>query len=113
MTLTYKFGEFGEVNPIRCKDSNNQDANIAYADATKSTIYFLTENKTKILLTITSANFTITSPLVDWTPTKIQSETLPPGNYTGEVHLQDTGLTRKAIFEFPIFVEKAQENITP
>jgi len=111
MTLTYKFGEFGEVNPIRCKDSNDQDADITYADVTKSTIYFLTENKTKILVTITDANFTITSPLVDWTPTQAQSVKLKPGNYTGEVHLQDLGLTRKAIFEFPIFVEKAKENI--
>lgn len=111
MTLTYKFGEFGEVNPIRCKDSNDQDANIAYADVTKSTVYFLTENKTKILVTIDDADFTITSPNIDWVPTLAQSKLLPPGNYTGEAHLQDTGLTRKAIFEFPIFVEKAKENI--
>ena len=111
MTLTYKFGEFGEINPIRCIDSNGQDANISFADVAQSKIFFLSENKTKLLLTITNANFTITSPLVDWIPTLTQSKVLPPGNYTGEVHLQDTGLTRKSIYEFPIFVEKAQENI--
>lgn len=112
MTLTLKFGEFGEANPIKCVDSKGNDANIAFADATKSTIYILSENKTKILDTISSVDFVIVSPDVNWTPTKDQSEQHPPGNYAGEVHLQDTGLTRKAIYEFPVFVEKARGNIT-
>lgn len=111
MTLSYKFGEFGESNPIRCIDSKGNDANIAFTDPTKSTIYILSENKTKILDTITSTDFTIATPNVNWTPTKDQSEKHPPGNYAGEVHLQDTGLTRLAIYEFPVFVEKAKGNI--
>lgn len=111
MTLSFKWGEFGEINPIRCIDSKKNDANIAFADPTKSTVYILSENKTKILLTISSTDFTISSPNVNWTPTKIQAETLDPGNYAGEVHLQDTGLARLAIYEFPAFVEKAKGNI--
>lgn len=111
MTLEYKFGEFGDANPIRCVDSKDQDANITFADPTKSKIYILSENKTKKLLEITDTNFTITSPTVNWTPTKDQSETLPPGNYAGEVHLQNTALTRNVIYEFPVFVEKAKGNV--
>lgn len=112
MTLTYKFGEFGEVNPIKCVDSNDNDANIAFADVTKTKIFILSENKTKLLDTIDDADFTIVTPNVNWVPTKDQSEKHLPGNYAGEVHLQDTGLTRKAIYEFPVFVEKARGNIT-
>lgn len=112
MTLRYKWGEFGDVNPIKCVDSKDQDADITFADAVKSKIYILSENKTKILLTISSGNFSIVSPNVNWTPTKDQSETLNPGNYAGEVHLEDTGQTKKSIFEFPVFVEKARGNIT-
>jgi len=111
MTLRLKWGEFGEVNPIRCVDSDGNDISIAFADVAQSTIYILTENKTKVLDTITSANFTIATPIVNWTPTKVQSEKHVPGNYAGEIHLQNTGQTRKSIFEFPVFVEKAQGNI--
>lgn len=112
MTLRFKFGEFGEINPIKCVDSKGNDADITYAGAAQSTIYILSENKTKILLTISDADFTIVSPLVNWTPTKDQSETLPPGNYAGEIHLQDPASIRKAVFEFPVFVEKSRGNIT-
>ena len=111
MTLTYKFGEFGDVNPITCVDSKGTKANIAFADATKSKIYILTENKTKILLTITNSDFTIASPKVNWTPTKDQSEKLPPGNYSGEIHLQDTIQSRNVVYEFPVYVEKAKGNV--
>ena len=111
MTLTYKFGEFGEVNPIKCVDSKGNDADITYAASAKTKIYILSENKTKILLTVTDADFTISSPNVNWTITKTQAETSPPGNYAGEVHVQDAAGIRKAIFEFPVFVEKAQGNI--
>ena len=112
MTLRFKWGEFGEVNPIKCVDSQGNDADITYAAAGQSTIYILSENKTKIKLTIDSADFTIVSPNVNWTITKAQSETLPPGNYAGEVHVQDPASIRKAIFEFPVYVEKARGNIT-
>jgi len=112
LTLSYKFGEFGETHPIRCVDSNDQDINITFADATKSKIFILTENKTKILDTIADVDFGIVSPNVNWTPTKTQTEKHPPGNYAGEVHLQDTGLTRLTICEFFMFVEKARGNIT-
>lgn len=111
MTLRYKWGEFGDINPIKCIDSKKQDADISFADATKSTVYILSENKTLIKLTITNSDFSITSPNVNWTPTKVQSETLPPGNYSGEAHLQNTALTKKEIYEFPVFVEKTQGNI--
>jgi len=111
MTLSFKWGEFGEPNNIKCVDSKQQDLNITFADVTKTKIYILSENKTKLLDTITDANFTITSPNVIWTPTKAQSEKHPPGNYTGEVHLQNTAQTRNTICEFPLFVEKSQGNI--
>lgn len=111
MTLTYDYGEFGDINPIQCIDSKGNDANIAFADPAKSTIYILTENKTKILLTITSTDFTISTPNVNWTPTKTQSETLPPGNYSGEIHLQDTAQSRNVIYEFPVFIQKAKGNV--
>lgn len=111
MTLTFKFGEFGESNPIRCIDSKGNEISIAFADPTKTTIYILSENKTKLLDTIDSGDFVIVSPNVNWTPTKVQSEKHPPGNYSGEVHLQDTGLTRNTICEFPVFVEKARGNL--
>jgi len=111
MTLSFKWGEFGEVNPIKCIDSKGSDANIAFADVTKSKVYILSENKTKVLLTISDTDFTIATPNVNWTPTKAQSETMPPGDYQGEAHLQNTGETRNAIYEFPVFVEKAQGNI--
>lgn len=111
MTLSYKFGEFGETHPIQCVDSNDQDINIAFADATKSKIFIMSENKTKLILTITDADFVIVSPNVNWTPTKDQFETLSPGNYSGEVHLQDLGVTRLTICEFALFVEKAKGNI--
>jgi len=113
MTLTYKFGEFGEVNPIRCIDSKGNEVNIAFADVTKTKIFILSENKTVLLDTIADANFTIATPNVNWTPTKTQSEKNPPGNYSGEVHLQDTGETRLTVCEFPIFVEKAKGNVPP
>ena len=112
MTLKYRWGEFGEVNPIKCADSKGDDADITYADPTKTTIYILSENRTKVLLTIDDDDFTIASPIVNWTPTKTQSETLEPGNYAGEVHVQDVAGIRKAIFEFPVYVEKARGNIT-
>ena len=112
MTLTYKFGEFGDVNPIQCVDSNDQDADISFADPAQSKIFILSEDKTKKLLEITDADFAIVSPNVNWTPTKAQSETLPPGNYAGEAHLQNTPQSRNVIFEFPVFVEKARGNIT-
>jgi len=111
MTLTYKFGEFGDVNPIQCVDSNDQDANIAFADPALSEVFILSEDKTKLLLTITNVDFTIVSPNVNWTPTKVQSETLPPGNYAGEAHLQNTAQSKNVIFEFPVFVEKAKGNV--
>ncbi len=112
MTLKYRFGEFGEVDPIRAVDSKGDDADITYADPTKTTIFILSENLTKVLLTILSVNFTIVSPLINWTRTKVQSETLEPGNYAGEIHVQDPATIRKAIFEFPVYVEKARGNIT-
>lgn len=112
MTLSFKFGEFGDIQPIRCVDSQAQEVNIAFADVTKSFIYILTENKTKLLDTITSTDFTIVTPKVNWVPTKTQAEKNEPGNYSGEVHLQDTGLSKLVIFEFPIFIEKARGNIT-
>ena len=111
MTLQFKWGEFGEIHPIRCVDVKGADVSITYADVTKSKIYFLSESKTIIKLIITDADFTISTPVVNWNPTETQSEALVPGNYSGEIHLQDAGLTRKAIFEFPIFIEKAQGNI--
>ena len=111
MTMHFKWGEFGEVNPIKCIDSKGNDVDITFAGVAQSTIYILTENKTVIKLTINSPDFVIVSPNVNWTPSKAQSETLDPGNYQGEIHLQDPGLTRKAIFEFPVLVEKAQGNI--
>lgn len=111
MTLSYKFGEFGEANPIHCIDSNDQDVDISFGDPAQTKIYIMTESKTSLLLTITNTDFTIASPNVNWVPTKDQSETLPPGNYTGEVHVQDTGLTKKVQFEFPVFVEKSQVNL--
>lgn len=93
-------------------DSNDQDINIAFADETKTKIFIMSENKTKLLLTVDDDDFVIVSPNVNWTPTKTQFETLSPGNYSGEVHLQDTGLTRLTICEFALFVEKAKGNIT-
>lgn len=112
MTLRYKFGEFGKVNPIKCIDSKENDANIAFADAAKSEVVIMSENKTKLLLTITSTNFAIVTPNVNWTPTKAQAETLPPGNYSGEAILQNTGQTIKENYEFPVFVEKSRTSIT-
>ena len=111
MVLRYKWGEFGEVNPIKCVDSKLQDADITFADPTKTKVYFLSENKTKLLDTITDANFTIISPNINWTPTKTQSENLNPGNYAGEAHVQDAAGIRNAIFEFAIFVEKSKGNV--
>lgn len=111
MTLRYRWGEFGEVNPIRCVDSNKEDEPITYADVTKTKVYILSESKTQILLTIGSADLSIVSPVINWTPTKVQSETIPPGHYRGEAHVTDTGESRKAIFEFPVFIEKAHGNI--
>lgn len=111
MTLSWKWGEFGEVDPIKCVDADGADADISYAGAAQTTVYILSEDKTVTKLTITNADFTITSPNINWTRTKTQSETLPPGNYQGEAHVQDPALTRKEIFEFPVFVEKAQGNI--
>lgn len=111
MTLAYKWGEFGQANPIKCVDSKQQDVNISFADVTKSKIYILTESKTAIKLTILNTDFTIATPNVNWTPTKVQSETLDPGDYAGEIHLENTAGTRKSIFEFPVFVEKAKGNI--
>lgn len=113
MVLRYKFGEFGEVDPIKCVDSKLQDADITFADATKSTVFILSENKTKILVTITDADFGIVSPNVNWTRTSAQSILLPPGNYQGEVHLKDAAEVRLSIFEFAVFVEKAKGNISP
>ena len=112
MTLSFKWGEFGQANPIKCVDAKGQDVNISFADVTKSTIYILTESKTKILDTITNANFTISTPNVNWTPTKIQAEKNPPGDYAGEIHLKNTGETRLSVFEFPIFIDKARGNIS-
>lgn len=111
MTLHFKWGEFGETNPIRCIDSKGNDVDITFADPNQSTIYILSENKTVIKLIITNVTFVIVSPNVEWTPTKDQSETLDPGNYSGEVHLQNTAQTKNLIFEFPVLVEKAQGNI--
>lgn len=111
MTLSWKWGEFGEVNPIKCVDADGKDANISYAAAAQTTIYILSEDKTQVKLTITNTDFAIVSPNINWTITKTQSEALDPGNYQGEAHVQDAGQTRKAIFEFPVFVEKAQGNI--
>jgi len=113
MTLTYKHGEFGEVNPIKCVDSKGNDANIAYADVTKSKVFIMSEGKVKLLLTITDTDFTISTPNVNWTPTKTQSETLVAGNYSGEAHLQNTAETRRAIYEFPVVVEKSKIIIPP
>jgi len=113
MTLRFKWGEFGDVNPIRCIDSKGNEVNITLADPTTSEIHILSESKQKLLLTITDTDFTFATPNVNWIPTKVQSETMPPGNYQGEVHLKNTGSTINRVFEFPVFIEKAKGNIPP
>ncbi len=112
MTLSFRWGEYGDVNPIRCVDSAGDTIDISGFDVTKTKIYILTESKTKVLDTIDDADFTITSPNVIWTITKTQSENQVPGNYRGEVHLQDTGGNRNTVCEFDLFVQKAKGNIT-
>lgn len=112
MTLSWKWGEHGKVNPINCLDGKKTPADISYADPTKTQVYILSENKTKLLMTISSTDFSISSPNINWTPTKVQSETIAPGNYQGEAHVKNTAESINEIFEFPVFVEKAKGNIT-
>ena len=109
MTLRYGFGET-EVQSITCKDANKKDFDISAADAPTSFVYFLSEDKVEVLLKITNTNFAISSPDIDWTPTKTQAEKLAPGFYSGEAWLKIAD--KYSRFEFPIVIEKSRQNLT-
>ena len=109
MTLKYPFGEFGNIQPIKAKDENDNDANLTGAILGSSFVYILSEDKVNVLLKITSTDFAIVTPNINWTPTKSQSEVIPPGQYKGEAWIKiGTAYTR---YEFDVYIEKSRQNL--
>ncbi len=111
MVLKYAFGEWGKVNPIRCKKSPKEDADLTGAIAADSFVYILSEDLVNLLMTITNTDFSITTPNINWTPTKVQSEKIPPGNYISESWVK-IGTSHER-FKAPVYIEKSRQNLTP
>ncbi len=110
MVLTYPYGEFLNILPIRCVDSKRNDVDISGAIVADSFVYILSDDKTEVLLKIENADFSITTPNINWVPTKVQSEKIQPGNYQGEAWLKIGSAYSR--FGFPVYIEKSRQNLT-
>jgi len=105
-TIRIREGEIGEQQPITIKDSDGALISITWAVLGDTTIIIKGLTGTTIL-TITNANFSFGTSIVNWTPkaADYSSSNLVAGNtYDGFVHLADDGNNRKTVAKFKLKV---------
>ena len=99
-TLDIYETEQGEPHGITIKDSTNSDVVITWAIAADTTIE-IKDPSDVVILTITNSTFSISSPLITWTPTDAQIALLSKDIvYAGFVHLRDNGNNRERVATF-------------